>query len=782
MAASDRKSIRRHAAALLTGVVVFGSIAFAPAVQAQNLTDGVADDSKLLLTANELLYNKDAERVTATGVVRMRYSGYSMVAQQVEYDQKSGRVIARGDIELIEPDGNRIYAQEMDVTDDFAQGFVNALRVETTDNTRLAAESAERESEDVMILNNGVYTACLPCAQKPGKAPLWQVKAERVVQNGKTHTVRLEKARFELFGMPIAYLPFIEVPDQTVKRKSGFLFPRMSITDNLGFGVTVPYFHVLSKTSDVTISPTLYTSQGLLLEAEIRQRFESGQHTFRMAGISQRNKDSFTAGSSDQLHEQRGMVASKGEFTINPRWAFGWDVMLQSDNNFAKTYELSGLDNEVRTNQIYLTGLGKRNSFDMRGYYFDVQDNDDNSLAEQRQAYVHPVIDYTWFAPESVAGGELRVTSNFTSLTRLKDHFYTVGTSNRYGGLDGTYTRLSSEAEWKRSFNTPQGLVLTPLLALRGDTSWNDMLAPSAYSGDFRSGDATVRGMVTAGLEARYPVLITDGNSSHVIEPIAQIFVRPNEQYAGGLPNEDAQDFNFDATSLFERDKFTGFDRIEGGTRANVGFRYTGSFNNGLALRGIFGQSYHIAGDNSFASPDLLNVGANSGLETDVSDFVAMAAVDLPNGVSISNSVRLDKDDLEIRRNDTTVSYRNRRFSGELGYARVTAQPDYGFDKDRDIVHGKGHLRFDDNWSLFGSMTYDINAKTANKRSIGIAYQDECTILTVSYTDEGNSTSKSANDWSVSARLSFRTLGDISVGSGDTATDEVNFESWTPLK
>ncbi len=119
------------------------------------------------------------------------------------------------------------------------RAFVNALRVETTDNTRIAGESAERVNEDVMILNNGVYTACLPCSERPDKPPLWQVRAERVIQDGKSQTVRLEKARFELFGKPIAYLPFITVPDNRVKRKSGFLFPQMSITDKLGFGIGV---------------------------------------------------------------------------------------------------------------------------------------------------------------------------------------------------------------------------------------------------------------------------------------------------------------------------------------------------------------------------------------------------------------------------------------------------------------------------------------------------------------------------------------------------------------
>ena len=69
-----------------------------------------------------------------------------------------------------------------------------------------------------------------------------------------------------------------------------------------------------------------------------------------------------------------------------------------------------------------------------------------------------------------------------------------------------------------------------------------------------------------------------------MLEPMAQIFARPDEGYATtlGIPNEDAQSLVFDASSLFDRDKFSGYDRIEGGTRANLGVRYTGTFSKRL--------------------------------------------------------------------------------------------------------------------------------------------------------------------------------------------------------
>lgn len=773
MAVSDRENIRRLALALLTGVAVCALVSPAVVARAQDgqpapaLTTGIPEDAKLLLAANELVYDRDAERVTAIGGVQINYGGYQMVASKVVYDQKTGRMTASGNIELVEPGGNRMYADTLDVTDNFADGFVKALRIETTDNTRLAAESGERVDGRDMILNKGVYTACLPCADHPERPPLWQVKAERVIQNGEKHTVRLEKARFELFGRTIAVLPAIEVPDHTVKRKSGFLFPVMRTSENLGFGLTVPYYFAISNHRDATVKATGLTSQGVLLEAEIRQRFENGTASFRAAGIDQLNRENFDAGTSDADRDLRGMVASEGKFVINPRWSFGWDVMLQSDNNFARTYSLEGLDDTTHTNQVYLTGLGKRNSFDMRGYYFDVQNADPQSNAEKMQPTVLPSVDYAYYAPEPVAGGQLSGNLNFTALSRFKSDELDVdgdGIDDRFPGLKGTSSRLTGELEWKRTLSVPGGLQLTPLLAARGDAYGLDVNAPADYTGNVTSQTAETRYMLTAGLEARYPLLITTNNSSHIIEPIAQIYARNDEQLAGRLPNEDAQSFVFDATNLFDRDRFSGYDRVEGGTRANVGLRYTGSFDNGFGVRGVFGQSYHIAGLNSFATDDLVKVGADSGLEASRSDLVGMAGVDMPNGLSVATNVRLDERTLALRRADANVSFSNETLQTSLTYTQIAAQPEYGLAARNDEIQSASSIKVSEYWSLFGSITWDIDDSIINRKGIGISYADECTVFSLVYSDKYDPEEESASDWSIGARLTFRTLGDVKIG------------------
>ncbi|NTF41496.1 LPS-assembly protein LptD [Rhizobium rhizogenes] len=791
MAAANRKSIRQIVAALVTGTAACAYIMSPVAVYAQasnnNSSAGAAtspvkvkvpDGAKLVLSSNELIYNKDTQIVTANGGVQINYGGYRMVAQKVEYNQKSGRMTALGNVELITPDGNRMYGDKMDVTDSFSDGFVNSLRVEMPDNTRMVAEKGERVGGTQLILTKGVYTACMACSEQ-GRAPLWQVKAQRVVQNGVTHTIRLEHARFELFGQPIAYVPWVEVPDNTVKRKSGFLFPSVSVSQRLGVGVRVPYYYVISPSMDATVTATGFTNQGLLLEGEFRQRFENGTHTLRVAGISQMDQKAFTSGTSDAEHKTRGMISSKADFRINPRWTFGWDVMAQTDNNFSRTYGLDGLNQSTHINQAYLTGLGKRNYFDMRAFYYNEQDADNKDTAQKQQAYVYPSIDYHYVDPKSVYGGELSATMNLTHLSRDKTSVLDATNSlldptlnDRYLGLKGDYTRLTTELQWQRTFTTDGGLVLTPLAAARGDLYGLDMNGPTAgtYSGNYDDSDFATRGMVTAGLEAKYPFLITTSNSTHVFEPIAQLYVRPDEQLGGRLPNEDAQSFVFDATNLFDRDKFSGFDRVEGGTRANLGWRYTGSFDNGYKLQHIFGQSYQLAGRNSFATTDLAGVGSDSGLETTRSDYVTMFGLTTPQGISLATSYRFDEKDFAFRRGDTSLGFSNDIFQTSLIYTHIAAQPQYGFTSNQDEIQTRAQIKFKEYWSVFGTVSYDINNSQVTRQGIGLSYEDECTILNISFLNKKDSTNQAASDWSIGARLTFRTLGDVNLGSVQDAT------------
>ncbi|MGH7005019.1 MAG: LPS-assembly protein LptD, partial [Alphaproteobacteria bacterium] len=384
---------------------------------------------------------------------------------------------------------------------------------------------------------------------------------------------------------------------------------------------------------------------------------------------------------------------------------------------------------------VYLTGIHDRNFFDLRLYNFLVQeavDDDYPFASEPRQPWVLPTLDYAYTPTQSVAGGELNFDVNLQSLYRDRSSGSGFEGDNRTGyisGVEGNDGRITAEAEWKRSFITDNGLVLTPLLALRGD----GMFVDSDTLGVTRS--EAFRGMATAGLEARWPILFSGTSSTHVLEPTAQLFVRNNEPYAGDMPNEDAQSFVFDASSLFERDKFSGYDRVEGGTRANLGIRYSGTFNNGWSLNGIAGQSFQLGGLNSFASEDFVNAGAESGLEDDRSDYVAMLGANY-GAFNFTAGGRFDKDSFDVRRTEVASTTAGKYGSVFVKYAFIDDQPTYGFLDDRQEVTLGGTAKLTPNWRVMGSGTYDLVSDTLVKRTAALAYDDECFTYSMYYRQE----------------------------------------------
>lgn len=806
---SDRQArlARLYAASALACLVACGVPLPAFAQDVGNMATTVPSGSQMLLAADTLEYNNDNQTVTAIGGVQIDYGGNRLVAQKVVYNRNTKRMVASGNVEIVNSDGTKINSQHIDITDDFADGFVNALRVETVDKAYFAAESAERMGGVLTTFHNGVYTACEPCEDKPDKAPTWRVKARKIIWNGEKKTVRFENANFEFFGFPLAYLPAFEIADPTVKRKSGFLIPSIGYNSHLGYSVKIPYYFALSPTYDLTVTGSGYTKQGFLGEAEWRQRFNNGEYTFKIAGIQQQDPDAFIDGAAfpstaghnidsgavGDPNKFRGMMGTQGQFAINERWNFGWDVLLQTDKNFSNTYNIAKYNAYVHQSSVYLTGLNDRNYFDVRAMHFEVQEDTPNENAAARsgqQPWVLPSLDYAYIPDTSVAGGQLSFNVNTRVIRRedLDEAFNTPYDSatpaQLVRGIEGESGRLTTEAEWKRTFVTDDGLVLTPLLAFQGDVDYvrassaslaaiQEMAAnPDIHtSEDMRSSFA--RYMATAGLEMSWPLLFSlASGSSHVVEPMAQVFLRPNEQYVGGLsiPNEDAQSMVFDATTLFERDKFSGYDRIEGGSRANVGLRYSGSYINGWGTNAIFGQSYQIGGENSFAAPDLVNVGANSGLETTKSDYVGLFGITSPNGFAASVSGRFDEQSFEIRRAELKAAYSGLPVSLSAKYAYIQAQPLYGFTTDRHEVTLGASTHLAENWRVFGTGTYDLQEGLLVKDGVGFAYNDSCFTYLMTYAQSRDLNTREVTQ-SIGFNLSFRTLGDF--GSSTNAIDTI---------
>ena len=833
--------------ALLAAILLAGTAVSTPLL-AQTMSDRIArsargdstQQDRMLVDADEMQYDRDANTITARGNVQIYYQGRVLQADRVIYNQTTKRVFAQGNAKLTERDGSIALSDRFELSDDFRDGFVDSLRTVSADNTRFNAERAERIGGETTVFENGEYTACPECKTDPSKPPLWRVRAKKIIHNNSEQTVYYEDATLEIFGMPIAWLPYFSTPDPSVKRKSGVLAPRYIASNRLGVGVAIPLYWALAPNYDLTVTPTFLTRQGVLGTAEWRHRLLNGAYTVRASGIFQQDPDAFQpAPYGPGNRDFRGAIETKGEFNINTQWKLGWDITVMSDRWFTRDYKLpSGVlaQNYFKEaiSTVYMTGQGERGYFDLRGYYFRGLSASD--LQEQLPV-VGPLIDYnkTFDVPPDRTwgiGGQVELDFNFTNVTRDLTAFESIGArqlDKAYGlydvcapgalglyypnnclirGMAGNYARASAQATWKRQFIDPIGQVWTPFAFANFNGSWLklDTSGSSTFVGDcgdplncsstirnvsqinfFGQDDSVFRGQLLpgAGVEYRYPFLARTENVSHVIEPIAQVIARPGAIRSRTLVNEDAQSLVFDDTNLFNWTKYSGYDRVEGGTRANYGAQYTATFDRGGYASVMFGQSYQLAGPNSYNNPDVANTGKDSGLQTTRSDYIARASFAPSSTYSFVAKARFDVDTFDMRRFDLAAHANWGQIEATLLYARYDAQPDIGYYKPREGFGAASKIKFNENFFVNGSIIVDmsrqfystINNNTQPRQAplfsvaglgVGAGYTDECTTLAVTYTSilQENTLGVQQRNQTISLQLQLRTLGDARVRSG----------------
>ncbi len=269
--------------------------------------------------------------------------------------------------------------------------------------------------------------------------------------------------------------------------------------------------------------------------------------------------------------------------------------------------------------------------------------------------------------------------------------------------------------------------------------------------------------MPTVGLEYRYPFISVQSWGTQTVEPIAQIIVRPNEHQIGRWPNEDAQSLIFDDSNLFRVDKFSGWDRVEGGGRTNYGAQYTAQFNQGGFVNVLFGQSYQLFGVNSFAQGGSTNTGLESGLDTQLSDYVARLSYQPNNIYTFTSRFRFDKDDFTVKRMELEARAKYERWGFSLLYGDYAAQPELGFLYPRQGVLGLSTFKLDANWVLLAGARYDINAEKFDQTRLGLGYMDDCLILALNYITNYTYSGNVSTNHSIMLQLTLRTLGGTSL-------------------
>ena len=285
----------------------------APSVPAPEQTD--EKPQEVLIRADKMSYDANTDIVSAEGNVEITYGARTLLAEKLSYNQKTRIVVAEGNATLREANGTVLSGNRIEVTDDMRDGIIDSLSVVIAERGRLAAAKATRQSGNVMTLEKAVYTTCKPCQTNPQKDPTWQIKAFRIVYNQEKARVEYEDAFFEVFGVPVVYLPYFSHSDPEAPRESGFLVPNVGHSSDLGYFLEVPYYFALDPSYDLVLAPLFTENDGPLLKSEWRQRTESGVYNLQFSARYGRPRDDAGVEFGDDTLQ--GHIFGEGNFTID---------------------------------------------------------------------------------------------------------------------------------------------------------------------------------------------------------------------------------------------------------------------------------------------------------------------------------------------------------------------------------------------------------------------------------------------------------------------------------
>lgn len=761
---------RRGAAARLAGpcgwLLLFGAaagMAFASGngtVQAQD--DGGAaantpstrqefEETPAVLQADEVEYQDDREVVVARGNVEISQGERILLADQVSYNLKTDVIRAEGNVSLLQPTGEVAFADYIEVTGDLREGALRAFRMLLTDNSRLAAATAVRVGDNRTVMNRAVYSPCDLCEDDPERAPLWQVRAERVTHDQADQQLRYRNASLELFGLPVFYTPYFEHPDPTAERQSGLLTPTVGYSSQLGANARVPYYFVLSDQADFTFEPIVTTGAGQGALGTYRQETSNGQ--FRVTGSILR-ADSLEPASPSNIDlrrrdagvdegDLRAHVDAQGRFDIDRNWRWGFDLDRASDDAYLKRYSL-GYEETLRSD-LFVERFEGRSYFNAQGLSFQRLRREDD---QHEEPFVLPEARYAYVGEPNVLGGQL---------------FGDLGTLNLLRSEGRDTQRMSGTLGWETSYVeqlggriTATALTNVDLYSFQDTVDGTDLIDVSSARGE--SGTAG-RVFPQAAVSYAYPVTRASALGTEVLEPRVQAVVGPNGGNDTGIPNETSRTFEFSASNLFQMDRLPGRDRVSSGQRVDYGldYIYTSPSGFGTATARI-GQSFRINTDS--ALPE--SVGAEEGF----SDVVGRVAVSPVQYLEARYAFRVEETSLQFKRSEYGITVGPPAFEVDAEYVYLASDA-AAFDpvSEREQLNLRLSSRVSQYWSVQARTRWDLGDDRSLSSGFAATYHDECFLVRVSLDRQNYDRPGADDDTTLLLTIGLKNLGEFGTGA-----------------
>ena len=620
------------------------------------------------------------------GNVEVQLNQQRLQTEQAQVNQQSGSINASG---------------ATNYTNGYVQVVSENFRLNSADNRAFLSgaqyqliASGARGKADVLslspqriVLEGSTFTTC------PTENPAWQMSAEEISLSENEEWGEAWHAKFELFGVPLLYLPYINFP-VTDARKTGLLFPTIRSSQNNGFELEAPFYINIAPNMDATITPRYMAERGLQLQAEYRFLSAAGSGQYNVAYLSDDN--------STAADESRYLWRIEQSHQWSDQWRAYVNGTFISDDD-------------------YLNDFGS-----------------DFAGRADAQLYRHAQLDYlsdNWQVTLRAEDFELlgNYRSPYRTMPQLVSHYKLSAPLN----LDvDFFSELSHFRNQDDSTDSAIRIHLEPRVRFHLEQPGYDWLAELSYAYTHYNQEQNLTTGLTENPTRSLPMFRWQGRFNfertlelkgtsylHTLQPQIQYLYVPYRDQSG-IGVYDSTLMQDDYQGLFRARRFSGLDRIADANQVTVGASSSLFDQQAREVARIsFGQIYYF--DNS--KTQLLEQ-TNANVESR-SDLALETRFRISNNLYFNSAIQYDMERNSTRKSQTSVEYRQDKFNLiQLSHRTVTNL----LENDVEQLGLLGVLELNSSWQLASNWYYDLENSRTNDALIALQYSDCCWAMRIS--------------------------------------------------
>jgi LPS-assembly protein len=614
----------------------------------------------------------------------------TITADKIEYNVKSSKLETQGQTTITNQSGQTLKLTNSSFADKGAKIDGKDVELWLGDHIYIKAKSVSRDG-NITIAEHAMFTACDGC-DSYGNA--WEISAYTIKHDAEQRDLYFYSPILWLYELPVFWFPYYEMPDPSVKYRSGLLMPDLSSTNKMGTQINIPIYINFSDYHDATVTLSYLTKENPLIQLEHRLNAEHSE--FRTNASFTHNKEG-----ENRWHIFNNDVIEMGEYARAT-------VAIErvSDETYLQKYGFYD-------NQPYLDSGAKVELFGQSGYvvadthiFQELRETGRNEAAADGDILpnIHGVYQTTPIYKETYAlfsGDVLAINAhNSTAMQRMIGDAQIVSPWTLWGG-----NRITASINARYDVYNFQNYDVVDAPDFTG---MKNRFLPSGY------------------VEWGLPLFKPGTKWTQIIEPRARLTVmRHTEAEEVFALNNDSAGALLSDVTLFSNNRFSGYDLWENGTFADYGARWAIYSDSGQSGEIFFGQSYDFT---QRAETD-----PNSGFHKGASDYVGRIGVNTGGLFNLTSRFRLDRDSLALRHIETDTRLGTSRNYIYIGHIWSEQLDELFLGQDVNEISGGLGIQLTDRLSLNFNAIYNNTYGQFQRHSGGLYYKHPCYFLSLTY-------------------------------------------------